>query len=150
MRHPVTPDGRYFVVRGRLWRCADPALPDAERARLVRELMRARRAIGHAMRLRDHEAERHARADVHSVKVALGERGEPWWRDGAPDYNRRMVRNTPYRDWFDALQAGDARSRRRQAGDYDATAAIPGASRHPHGARTMERRTHRPARNSPS
>ena len=26
-RYPVTPDGRYFVVRGRLWRCANPALP---------------------------------------------------------------------------------------------------------------------------
>ena len=23
-----------------------------------------------------------------------------WWTDGAPDYNRHMVRNTPYADWF--------------------------------------------------
>jgi hypothetical protein len=28
MPYPVTPDGRYFVVKGRLWRRADPALPD--------------------------------------------------------------------------------------------------------------------------
>lgn len=114
MRYPVTPDGRYFVVRGRLWRCADPALPATERARLTRELMRARRAIGHAMRTGDHEAERHARADVQAVKVALGERGEPWWHDGTPDYNRRMARNTPYRDWFAALHASSTQSRPRR------------------------------------
>jgi len=24
MKHPVTPDGRYFVVRGRLWRMSNP------------------------------------------------------------------------------------------------------------------------------
>lgn len=115
MRYPVTPDGRYFVVRGRLWRCADPALPAAERARLTRELMRARRAIGHAMRMGDHEAERHARAEVQAAKVALGERGAPWWHDGTPDYNRRMARNTPYRDWLDSLHASGTRSRRAQA-----------------------------------
>ena len=33
----------------------------------------------------------------------LGERGPVWWTDGAPDYNRRMVANTPYSDWFAAL-----------------------------------------------
>lgn len=27
-QHPVTPDGRYFVVRGRLWRMADPSLAE--------------------------------------------------------------------------------------------------------------------------
>ena len=32
MRYPVTPDGRYFMVRGRLWRMSDPAL-DPARAR---------------------------------------------------------------------------------------------------------------------
>ena len=40
--YPVTPDGRYFVVRGRLWRCSNPALPAATRERLVKELMQAR------------------------------------------------------------------------------------------------------------
>jgi len=30
-RYPTTPDGRYFVVRGRLWRCTDPSLSEAER-----------------------------------------------------------------------------------------------------------------------
>jgi hypothetical protein len=36
---------------------------------------------------------------VHAAKVALGERGPVWWADGAPDLNRRLVRNTPYADW---------------------------------------------------
>jgi hypothetical protein len=31
--YPATPDGRYFVLRGRLWRCSDPALSDAEHER---------------------------------------------------------------------------------------------------------------------
>jgi hypothetical protein len=31
LKHPVTPDGRYFVVRGRLWRLANPGLSSAER-----------------------------------------------------------------------------------------------------------------------
>jgi hypothetical protein len=32
VKHPVTPDGRYFVVRGRLWRMANPGLDEAEEA----------------------------------------------------------------------------------------------------------------------
>jgi len=100
---PHTPDGRYFVVRGRLWRSSNPALPADERERLVAALMEARRDIAHARRHGDADAERDARARVHAAKLALGERGPPWWGDGAPDYNRRMARNTPYRSWFEAL-----------------------------------------------
>jgi hypothetical protein len=44
-----------------------------------------------------------ARARVQEAKVALGERGAPWWSDGAPDFNRRMAANTPYAEWFAAL-----------------------------------------------
>lgn len=43
-RYTDTPDGRYFVVRGRLWRKRNPALDDADREHLVRELMSAHRA----------------------------------------------------------------------------------------------------------
>jgi hypothetical protein len=103
MEFPVTPDGRYFVVRGRLWRRSDPALPDGERERLVRKLMRARSRVGHACRGGDQEAERTARREVHEAKVALGERGAPWWDDGAPDYGRHLVRDTPYARWYGAL-----------------------------------------------
>ena len=104
-RHPVTPDGRYFVVRGRLWRCTDPRLPPEERERLTRALMRQRTAIGRAMRTGDAEGEAAARRELHALKVALGERGPVWWTDGAPDLNRRMARNTPYADWHAALDA---------------------------------------------
>lgn len=50
LHHPVTPDGHYFVVKGRLWRLADPELPEAEKSALVSELMRARRAVKAAIR----------------------------------------------------------------------------------------------------
>ncbi len=100
MRYPTTPDGRYFVVRGRLWRCSNPALPEAARAALTRELMSARRAKGVAMRAGDSAAKEAARTRVDAAKVALGERGPPWWTDGAPDLTRRMAANTPYADWW--------------------------------------------------
>lgn len=101
--YPATPDGRYFVVRGRLWRLSDPRLSAPERAHLVDRLMSARRAVGAAKMSDDKLAMRKARADVDSCKRALGERGPVWWDDGAPDFNRHMARNTPYADWFDAL-----------------------------------------------
>jgi hypothetical protein len=105
--YPSTPDGRYFIVRGRLWRLADPALPPEERQRLVEQLMTARRQVGAAKKAGDSEAERNARAAVDAAKRALGERGPAWWSDGAPDYNRRLVKNTPYVDWYAKLaQAG--------------------------------------------
>ncbi|MEG3181285.1 hypothetical protein [Sphingomonas sp. LT1P40] len=44
----MTSDGRYFVVRGRLWRTSNPALADEDRERLVKELMTARRAVATA------------------------------------------------------------------------------------------------------
>jgi hypothetical protein len=43
---------------------------------------------------------------VDAAKRALGERGPVWWTDGAPDYNRRMARNTPYASWFAATGDG--------------------------------------------
>lgn len=100
---PLTPDGRYFVVRGRLWRMSNPALDEAERARLVNELMGARRAVGAAKKASDAAALAQARAQVDRAKRALGERGPVWWDDGAPDFNRRMAMNTPYADWFGRL-----------------------------------------------
>lgn len=103
-RYPQTPDGRYFVVRGRLWRCADPSLSEARRSELVADLMAARRAVGMAKRAADEAALNAARADVDRAKRALGERGPVWWKDGAPDYNRHLARNTPYAQWF--AQAG--------------------------------------------
>ena len=103
----MTPDGRYFVVRGRLWRRSDPSLPEDRRAALVSDLMTARRAVGVGLRSGDASAVEEARAAVNHAKVALGERGAVWWDDGAPDWNRHMAANTPYADWFATLLASD-------------------------------------------
>lgn len=108
MHYPVTPDGRYFVVRGRLWRCANPALSSEDRDQLTRDLMKARAAVGRAKRSGDADSERLARRRVHKAKVALGERGPVWWSDAAPDFNRHLVKNTPYRDWYSALPGQEA------------------------------------------
>ena len=99
---PRTPDGRYIVVRGRLWRTANPRLSEAEKAELVRQLMAARRDVGIARRRDDEAAEKEARARVHAAKVALGERGPVWWDDGKPDENRKLARNSSYADWWRA------------------------------------------------
>lgn len=101
--HPVTPDGRYFVVRGRLWRRSDPALDPVIRQRHVNALMNARRAVRAALTAKDDLALRRARADVQAAKISLGERGPVWWSDGARDVNRRMAVNTVYADWFRSL-----------------------------------------------
>ncbi|EBA11569.1 hypothetical protein [Roseobacter sp. CCS2] len=70
--YPTTPDGRYFLVNDRLWRCSNPALPEDVRAQYVKELMTARRAVKNAQ---TDAALTSARAAVHSAKVKLGERG---------------------------------------------------------------------------
>jgi len=102
-RHPETPDGRYFVVRGRLWRLADPSLKDDERKSLVSALTMARRTVREAKRSGNAKAEAEAHRAVDAAKRALGERGPVWWNDGAPDLNRHMVKNTPYADWYAGL-----------------------------------------------
>lgn len=104
----TTPDGRYLIVRGRLWRCSNPDLSEAQRQALVNELMDARRLVKAAKAADDGESLRKARAQVQAAKVALGERGTVWWRDGAADYNRHLVANSPYAEWFASLGcAGD-------------------------------------------
>ncbi|MDM0015502.1 hypothetical protein QTH87_23885 [Variovorax sp. J22P168] len=102
---PHTPDGRYFIVRGRLWRLSNPTLPAATRDALVAELMSARRDVGARKRAGNADGLRKARARVDCAKRALGERGPVWWTDGAPDLNRMLVKNTPYAAWFDELSA---------------------------------------------
>jgi len=96
----TTPDGRYIVVRGRLWRTSNPGLAPDVREKLVGDLMRARREVGTARRASDRDAERRAHEAVDVAKIALGERGPVWWDDGAPDLNRHMARTTCYAAWF--------------------------------------------------
>ena len=65
------------MVSGRRWRATDPAVPEDVAAVLRRALMAARRDVGTALRAgRD---PRPARDRVQVAKVALGERGTPWW-----------------------------------------------------------------------
>ena len=99
----MTPDGRYFVVRGRLWRMSNPSLDPDERERLVKALMAARRTVGVAKRAGNHADEANAHEAVDRAKRALGERWPVWWHDGASDLNRHMARTTPYADWFAGL-----------------------------------------------
>ncbi len=102
-KYPVTPDGRYFVVRGRLWRCTNPHLDDALRERLTHDLMMARRDVATQKKRNDVRAEKWAHAQVNRLKIELGERGPVWWDDGAPDYNRHKPATTPYAAWYAAL-----------------------------------------------
>jgi hypothetical protein len=95
--YACTPDRRYFVVRGRLWRLSNPALDEKTHQLLVSELMAALRAV----RDGQNSVERiTARLKADAAKRALGERGPVWWTDGAPDYHRSLVINTPYASWF--------------------------------------------------
>lgn len=96
----MTPDRRHIIVRGRLWRAANPGLAEEERARIVSNLMDARRAVKMTRVSGDRTGEDAANRAVEEVKVGLGERGAVCWTDGAPDLNRKMARNTVYADWF--------------------------------------------------
>ena len=98
-----TPDGRYLVVRGRLWRTTSPHLPDELRDVLIQDLMAARRAVRSARD--DPTAMRAARKAVDDAKRGLGERGPVWWTDGAPDFDRRLAKTTPYAEWFASMTA---------------------------------------------
>lgn len=114
LRYPQTPDGRYFVSKGRLWRRTDPRLDEEERRAAVGDLMRARRAVRRAA---SGEETREARAAVDAAKRRLGERGPVWWDDGAPDLTRHAPWTTPYAAWWEALpeearEAGLGRARR--------------------------------------
>jgi hypothetical protein len=87
-------DARWPVPR--LWRATNPNLSTARRETLVRQLMDARRAVKAALKAKSSVKLRTARAAVDAAKVALGERGPPWWKDGAKDFNRHPLKNTPY------------------------------------------------------
>jgi hypothetical protein len=88
-------------VRGRLWRLADPSLPEERKHALIEQLMDARRGLrGNSSA----EQRLDFRRRVDEAKRALGERGPVWWQDGAPDYNRKLAKNTPYADWFANLE----------------------------------------------
>ncbi|MFF4243235.1 hypothetical protein ACFYY2_02020 [Streptomyces sp. NPDC001822] len=99
-----TPDGRYIVVNGRRWRATDPGIPEHVAAALRRHLMSARRAVGAARRAGDEVAEGAARSRVHTAKVALGERGTPWWDQSPAERRERWTKGAAE---LDAACGGD-------------------------------------------
>lgn len=100
--YPVTPDGHFFVSKGRLWRCTDPSLDDTTQRTAVKALMQARRAVRDA---RDEASTRAARRKVQAAKEVLGERGPVWWSDGSPDEGGKHPRNSIYAAWWASLDA---------------------------------------------
>jgi hypothetical protein len=100
MNERVTPDGRYFVVGGRLWRRANPNLSMEARDALVRKLVDAKRAVQLAQKAANAEELVLARKAVDAAKISLGERGPVWWTDGAADLNRHKVKDSPYAEWW--------------------------------------------------
>lgn len=91
-----TDDGRYVVVDGRRWRASDPGIPEDLLGELVSELMAARRAVASAKSKDDKLALAEARRRVSDAKLALGERGRPWWETPSP-HELRMRAQAAYR-----------------------------------------------------
>ncbi|WP_338855268.1 hypothetical protein WDY80_11855 [Gordonia hongkongensis] len=68
-----TPDGHHIIVNGRKWRATDPLIPDERRSELQSILMAWRRDVKRT------KGALESRRGVQAAKVALGERGTPWW-----------------------------------------------------------------------
>ena len=88
----LTEDGHYVVLDGRRWRATDPAIPPARRDELTRTLMAWRREV---RRTKGTNQEAAARAGVQTAKVALGERGTPWWEQSDDERRARWSDEVP-------------------------------------------------------
>ena len=87
-----TPDGRYVVIDGRRWRATDPDIPEGRAAELRSILMAWRREV---RRTKGTDEERASRDGVQAAKVALGERGTPWWEQSDAERRARWERDVP-------------------------------------------------------
>jgi len=94
MKQPpdVTRDGRYLVIDGRRWRASDPKIPEERRKELTHVLMAWRREV---RRTKGTDEERAARDGVQAAKVALGERGTPWWEQTDDERRARWGADVP-------------------------------------------------------
>lgn len=90
-----TDDGRYIVVGGRRWRATDPKIPAERAAELRSTLMAWRRDV---QRTRGTDGEAATRAGVQASKVALGERGTPWWEQTDDEREARWSAHVPRPD----------------------------------------------------
>ncbi|MCX6469079.1 MAG: hypothetical protein NTW76_07175 [Corynebacteriales bacterium] len=84
-----TDDGRYIVVKGRRWRATDPEIPDERDAELRSILMAWRREVKRT------DGSPESRAGVQAAKVALGERGTPWWDQTLDERRARWETDVP-------------------------------------------------------
>lgn len=91
----LTPDGRYFLINGRRWRATDPAIPEGRRDELTKVLMAWRREVG---RTKGTDLESATRAGVQATKIALGERGTPWWEQSDDERRARWTTDVPMPD----------------------------------------------------
>jgi hypothetical protein len=87
-----TEDGRFLVIDGRRWRATDPLIPDGRRHELQSVLMAWRREV---KRTKGTEEERASRDGVQATKVALGERGTPWWEQTEDERRARWETTVP-------------------------------------------------------
>lgn len=87
---------KWLVVDGRRWRRTDPAIPDAELARLKSHLGRGRSGVRTATTDAELAATRHR---TQLAKVGLGERGAKWWEQTDDERRER---------WTSALTELDA------------------------------------------
>lgn len=106
MKHyPTTPDGRYFIVKGKLWRCQNPHLDEETARRLKSALGSARAGVKNSAE--GSEQRKAARQAVNQAKIQLGERGPVWWNDGSPDENRKLAKNSSYAAWWQDYVNGE-------------------------------------------
>ena len=94
-RAEPTPDGHHVVIDGRKWRATDPDVPDARRDELQHVLMAWRRQVKVT---KGTDRERWARDGVQAAKVALGERGDPWWEQSDEERRARWEADVPTPD----------------------------------------------------
>jgi hypothetical protein len=87
-----TEDGRFLVIDGRRWRATDPLIPEERRQELQSVLMAWRREV---RRTRGTDEERTSRDGVQATKVALGERGTPWWEQTEAERRTRWEAVVP-------------------------------------------------------
>ena len=84
-----TEDGHYIVIKGRRWRATDPDIPEDRNAELRSILMAWRREVKRTSGAPE------SRAGVQATKVALGERGTPWWEQSDDERQARWESEVP-------------------------------------------------------
>lgn len=96
---PPSEDEKWLVIDGRRWRRTDPAVPEAELARLKSHLGRGRSGVRSAATEAELAATRHR---TQLAKVGLGERGPKWWEQTDAERRERWTSALAELDALDA------------------------------------------------